>query len=68
MDKFALLPASEKIVYLEAAAVNHGISPDVVEKAFWVCWVLKQIFLLEGIGAHLTFKGGTLLSKCYNAI
>jgi hypothetical protein len=68
MDQFALLPASEKIAYLEAAAANHGIAPDVVEKDFWVCWVLKQIFQLEGIGAHLTFKGGTSLSKCYNAI
>ncbi|MEI8013101.1 MAG: nucleotidyl transferase AbiEii/AbiGii toxin family protein [Candidatus Omnitrophota bacterium] len=42
-------------------------SLDVVEKDFWVCWVLKQIFLLEDIGEHLTFKGGTSLSKCYNA-
>ena len=68
MDKFALLPASEKVAYFEAAAADRSISPDVVEKDFWVCWVLKQIFLLEGIGSHLTFKGGTSLSKCYNAI
>lgn len=68
MDKFAVLPASERTAYFERAAANLSISPELVEKDFWVCWILKQLFLLEDVGAHLTFKGGTSLSKCYNAI
>ena len=68
MDRFAVLPASQKVAYFEMTAANRSISPELVEKDFWVCWTLKQLFSLEDSGAHLTFKGGTSLSKCYNAI
>lgn len=34
-----------------------------VEKDLWVCWTLRELFTLPGIGEHLTFKGGTSLSK-----
>jgi hypothetical protein len=30
-----------------------------VEKDFWVCWTLRELFALPGLGRHLTFKGGT---------
>lgn len=68
IDRFAVLPASEKVAYFEMTAANRGISPELVEKDFWVCWILKQLFSLEDSRGHLTFKGGTSLSKCYNAI
>lgn len=68
MDRFAVLPASEKSAYFEMTAADLGISPELVEKDFWVCWILKQLFSLEDSGAHITFKGGTSLSKCYKAI
>ncbi len=68
MDRFAVLPASEKAAYFEMTAANLGISPELIEKDFWVCWILKQLFSLEDFGVHITFKGGTSLSKCYNAI
>ena len=68
MDRFALLPASEKFAYLKATADNFGIFPELIEKDFWACWILRQLFSLEEFGPHLTFKGGTSLSKCYNAI
>ena len=68
MNQFAILQASEKIPYFEMTATNRGISPEFVEKDFWVCWTLQQLFSLEDVGEHITFKGGTSLSKCYNAI
>lgn len=68
MDRFAVLPAVEKAPYFETKAGNLSISPELVEKDFWVCWILKQLFSMEKIGEHITFKGGTSLSKCYNAI
>lgn len=68
MNRFAVLPASEKIPYFEMAAANRDILPEFVEKDFWVCWTLQQLFSLEDVGEHITFKGGTSLSKCYNAI
>jgi len=39
-----------------------------VEKDFWVCWTLRELVRLPGIGEHLTFKGGTSLSKAWNLI
>lgn len=68
VDRFAILPASEKIPYFDTMASQLGILPEMVEKDFWVCWTLEKLFSLKDIGAHITFKGGTSLSKCYNAI
>lgn len=68
MDRFALLSAVEKGPYFETKANDLGVAPELVEKDFWVCWTLQQLFSLENIGEHITFKGGTSLSKCYGAI
>ncbi len=68
MNTFAVLPHKDKRAYFEVAAANLNIMPQLVEKDFWVCWILKILFSLPEVGSHLTFKGGTSLSKCYNVI
>ena len=68
MDKFISLDAKDKRAYFEVSAAHLNIMPQLVEKDFWVCWTLKTLFSLPEIGVHLTFKGGTSLSKCYNVI
>ena len=68
MDRFVSLDVKDKRAYFEAAAANLNIMPQLVEKDFWVCWILKVLFSLRDVGKHLTFKGGTSLSKCYNVI
>ncbi len=45
-----------------------GLQSVSVEKDFWVCWTLRELFALPGIGEHLTFKGGTSLSKAWKLI
>lgn len=45
-----------------------GLQAFSVEKDFWVCWTLRELFNLPGIGEHLTFKGGTSLSKAWKLI
>ena len=45
-----------------------GLPPDSIEKDFWVCWTLREIFALRTTGPHLTFKGGTSLSKGWQLI
>ncbi len=45
-----------------------GLQAFSVEKDFWVCWTLRELFTLSGIGEHLTFKGGTSLSKAWKLI
>jgi len=68
MDNFLLLKDSDKQVYFEVVADELDMMPQLIEKDFWVCWILKILFSLPSAGSHLTFKGGTSLSKCYNVI
>lgn len=68
MDKFVQLPLEDKQAFFIAAADKIGLSPRIVEKDLWVCWVLKKLFELDGISQHLIFKGGTSLSKVYGII
>lgn len=39
-----------------------------VEKDYWVCWTLRELFTLLDFGDHLTFKGDTSLSKAWKLI
>jgi len=68
MDDFARLPSVERRLYFEQTAARLGLSAQVIEKDFWVCWSLKRLFALDGFREHLTFKGGTTLSKVYRVI
>ena len=52
----------------EVAGVAMGLNPASIEKDFWVCWTLRELFTLPESGAHLTFKGGTSLSKGWRLI
>jgi len=61
---FLDLPADERRLYIEQAAVRRNISPVVLEKDFWVCWLLGILFESEFAGS-LVFKGGTSLSKVF---
>lgn len=45
-----------------------GLPPTLVEKDFWVCWLLKQLFTIKEFDGWFVFKGGTSLSKCFNLI
>ncbi len=68
MDNFLLLKDLDKKVYFDVVANELDVTPQLIEKDFWVCWILKILFSLPESGNHLTFKGGTSLSKCYNVI
>ena len=63
MDDFARLPNDERRVYFEQAAAQLGLSAVIIEKDFWVCWCLRRLFSIDVFQDHLTFKGGTSLSK-----
>jgi hypothetical protein len=68
VDDFARLSSQERQLYFEQAAAQRGLLAQFVEKDFWVCWSLKRLFLLDDFRDHLTFKGGTSLSKIYHVI
>lgn len=68
MDKIANLEARQRRELFQETAARKGIHPAVVEKDFWVCWVLKHIFEDPGMRSHVIFKGGTSLSKVFGLI
>jgi predicted nucleotidyltransferase component of viral defense system len=68
MDGFLKQPAERQRVLFEEAGRRLGLSAGSVEKDLWVCWTLRALFHLSSSGAHLTFKGGTSLSKGWKLI
>ena len=41
---FLELPAVERRVYFEQASIKRNVSPVILEKDFWVCWLLGILF------------------------
>ena len=69
MDQCTQLSPKDRRDYFEMAASTLGyLSAEVIQKDFLVVWVLKRLFGLAPFGPHLTFKGGTSLSKVYGII
>jgi hypothetical protein len=64
---FLELPEGERRLYIEQAAVRRNVSPVILEKDFWVCWLLGILFRSPFAGS-LVFKGGTSLSKVFGVI
>jgi len=54
-------------LFLQTAA-DKGVNPVVIEKDFWVCYVLFEISSSKFLQDKLLFKGGTSLSKAYGLI
>lgn len=68
MKNFADLSLEEQHTYFNEAANEMGLTLDVVEKDFWVCWSLDQLFSHKEFRENFIFKGGTSLSKIYDVI
>ncbi len=68
MKEFLKLSATEQRLAIDQTAARKGWVASSVEKDFWVCWTLDQIFALPELAGHLTFKGGTSLSKAWGLI
>jgi hypothetical protein len=64
---FQSLSSDDRLAALRVAAENSGRQAYLLEKDIWVVQTLAA--LVEApFGRHLTFKGGTSLSKAYRAI
>lgn len=64
---FLRLSADERRLYIEQAAIQRNISAVIMEKDFWVCWLLCILFESK-FADSIVFKGGTSLSKIFGAI
>lgn len=68
MDKVARLSKEERSEIFTQTAANRAMTPAIVEKDFWVSWVLKGLYQHDELSRLLMFKGGTSLSKVYQLI
>lgn len=64
---FLDLPPNERRLYIDEAAARRGLSPVIIEKDFWVSWLLGVLFASSFRDA-IVFKGGTSLSKVFGVI
>ncbi|MDZ4820063.1 MAG: nucleotidyl transferase AbiEii/AbiGii toxin family protein [Planctomycetota bacterium] len=65
--KFLELSQDERRLYFNQAAIRRNLDPVIMEKDFWVSWLLAILFNSE-FGPSLVFKGGTSLSKVFGII
>lgn len=68
MTELHLLSATDRRPFFESAAYDLQIPFEIIEKDYWVVWTLERLFSLPDLKSHLTFKGGTSLSKVYGLI
>ncbi|MDR2944442.1 MAG: nucleotidyl transferase AbiEii/AbiGii toxin family protein [Methanosarcinales archaeon] len=68
MHNIATGPADERKELFRETAAEMGIPEAIIEKDFWVCWVLDYLFHRCEWKENLAFKGGTSLSKAYSLI
>ncbi|MGH9161235.1 MAG: nucleotidyl transferase AbiEii/AbiGii toxin family protein [Vicinamibacteraceae bacterium] len=66
-DSYFSLSLKDRRDALGVAASNSGRPADLLEKDVWVVWTLAGLFAGD-LAKHLTFKGGTSLSKGYGVI
>ncbi|WP_165157564.1 nucleotidyl transferase AbiEii/AbiGii toxin family protein [Parabacteroides sp. ZJ-118] len=66
--KFIDLSKQDQVDVLDRVSTELNIRQrEVIEKDWWVTAVLRAMFSLPYAG-HLSFKGGTSLSKCWHLI
>jgi len=67
-DDFAKLSDEDRRLAVANAALALGIESVILEKDFWVSWLLGLLFAHPALAPHLVFKGGTSLSKAFGVI
>lgn len=68
MYRIAKVLNEERQILFRNTSQKIGIHEAIVEKDFWVCFMLDYLFHRCKWKEAFTFKGGTSLSKCYSLI
>lgn len=68
MHKVARFSEEARRELFRETAQRMRVHEAIIEKDFWVCWILDYIFEKSRWKENLIFKGGTSLSKAYQAI
>ncbi len=68
MLEFKKVSKEDLQAIIRNASERLVINEVIVEKDYWVCFVLNYLFTMSEWKDAFTFKGGTSLSKCYDLI
>jgi hypothetical protein len=68
MNRVAALSDQDRALVFEETSARRNIAAPIVEKDFWVCWMLGILFGHHEWREVLLFKGGTALSKVFGLI
>ena len=68
MNSVLRLSFEERVTIFRNTAQKMGVHEAIIEKDYWVCFVLDYLFNKSQFRDSLTFKGGTSLSKCFGLI
>ena len=68
MNRIASMSVTECRVVFAEAAERLQIQTVIVEKDFWVCWMLGRLFDRPEWHEALVFKDGTASSKVFGII
>lgn len=65
--KYTDLSTKDKQEVINRVQSENGLNRQLIEKDWWVTAVLRALFALP-YSEHISFKGGTNLSKCWHLI
>jgi hypothetical protein len=68
MNHIARLPIKDREALFRNTAHKMGMNEAIIEKDFWVCFMLDYLFNRSKWKNNLAFKGGTSLSKAFGLI
>ncbi len=68
MDEVARLPSEQRAELFRETGARQNLAPALIEKDFWVCWTLGELFDIPETRDDLIFKGGTSLLKVFGII
>jgi len=67
-SRFLAMSAQDRTLAFDNAALTLHLNAVIVEKDFWVSWLLGLLFAQPELAQFLVFKGGTSLSKVFGVI
>lgn len=68
MQNIAKINENDRKALFHNTAAKMGMTDAIVEKDFWVCYMLDYLFHRSAWKDNIAFKGGTSLSKAYGLI
>ena len=68
MNNIANINENDRKALFQNTAAKMGMTDAIIEKDFWVCFMLHHLFHDCKYKDAFVFKGGTSLSKAYHVI